>query len=47
MTGAGCRAPLSTANTHGFCEEAHGNIYIHHTAHANSDSLDTMVVFES
>jgi hypothetical protein len=33
-------------NTHGVCEDAQGNIYVHHTVHAQSDNLDTMVVFD-
>jgi hypothetical protein len=33
-------------NTHGVCEDSRGNIYIHHTVHATSDSLDTIVVFD-
>ena len=33
-------------NTHGVCEDSQGNIYIHHTVNATSDSLDTMVVFD-
>lgn len=37
---------IKYGNTHGVCEDSQGNIYIHHTVHANSDSLDTMVVFD-
>ncbi len=33
-------------NTHGVCEDSQGNIYIHHTVNAASDSSDTMVVFD-
>src|SRR5258707_13606100 len=33
-------------NTHGVCEDSQGHIYIHHTVHASSESLDTMVVFD-
>ena len=33
-------------NTHGVCEDSQGNIYVHHTVHANSESLDTMVVHD-
>ena len=33
-------------NTHGVCEDSQGNIYVHHTVHATSESLDTMVVFD-
>jgi hypothetical protein len=32
-------------NTHGVCEDSQGQIYIHHTVHATSDSQDTIVVF--
>jgi len=38
---------IQYGNTHGVCEDSQGNIYIHHTVHAGSDSLDTMVVFDS
>jgi len=34
-------------NTHGVCEDSQGNIYIHHTVNAASDSFDTMIVFDS
>ena len=34
-------------NTHGVCEDSQGNIYVHHTVHATSESLDTMVVFDA
>src|SRR5882762_2806860 len=30
--------------THGVCEDSQGNIHVHHTVHATSDNLDTMVV---
>jgi hypothetical protein len=33
-------------NTHGVCEDSQGHIYIHHTVHATSESLDTVVVFD-
>ena len=33
-------------NTHGVCEDSQGNIYVHHTVNAGSDSADTMVVFD-
>ncbi|MGH9371477.1 MAG: hypothetical protein ACRD15_08105 [Vicinamibacterales bacterium] len=33
-------------NTHGVVEDAQGNIHIHHTVHATSDSPDTVVVFD-
>jgi hypothetical protein len=33
-------------NTHGVCEDSQGHIYIHHTVNADSESLDTMVVFD-
>jgi hypothetical protein len=34
-------------NTHGVCEDSQGNIYVHHTVNAASDSADTMVVFDA
>ena len=33
-------------NTHGVCEDSQGNIYVHHTVNAGSESSDTMVVFD-
>jgi hypothetical protein len=37
---------IKYGNTHGVCEDSQGNIYIHHTVNAASDSLDTMMVFD-
>jgi hypothetical protein len=37
---------LKWGNTHGVVEDAQGNIHIHHTVHASSDSADTVVVFD-
>jgi hypothetical protein len=37
---------LKWGNTHGVVEDAQGNIHIHHTVHATSDSADTMVVLD-
>lgn len=37
---------IKYGNTHGVCEDSQGNIYIHHTVNAGSDSQDTMVVFD-
>jgi hypothetical protein len=37
---------IKYGNTHGVCEDSQGNIYVHHTVHATSESLDTMVVFD-
>ena len=37
---------IKYGNTHGVCEDSQGNIYIHHTVHATSESLNTMVVFD-
>jgi hypothetical protein len=34
-------------NTHGVCTDAQNHVYIHHTVAADSDSADTMVVFDS
>jgi hypothetical protein len=39
-------APIKWGNTHGVVEDSQGNIYVHHTVHATSDSADTMVVFD-
>jgi hypothetical protein len=38
---------LKWGNTHGVVEDSQGNIYVHHTVHATSDSADSMVVFDS
>jgi hypothetical protein len=37
---------IKYGNTHGVCEDSHGNIYIHHTVGAASESNDTIVVFD-
>jgi hypothetical protein len=37
---------LKWGNTHGVVEDAQGNIHVHHTVHATSDSADTMVVLD-
>jgi hypothetical protein len=39
-------AGIKYGNTHGVCEDSHGQIYIHHTVHATSERHDTMVVFD-
>jgi hypothetical protein len=39
-------ADISYGNTHGVCEDSHGQIYIHHTVNANSEKSDSMVVFD-
>ncbi|PYR54162.1 MAG: hypothetical protein DMF91_27290 [Acidobacteria bacterium] len=39
-------ARIKWGNTHGVVEDAEGNIYVHHTVHASSDSADSMVVFD-
>jgi hypothetical protein len=39
-------AHIKWGNTHGVVEDQHGNIYVHHTVHATSDSADSMVVFD-
>ena len=41
-----CRPDIKWGNTHGVVEDSQGNIYVHHTVHATSDSADTMVVFD-
>ncbi len=38
---------MKWGNTHGVVEDSQGNIYVHHTVHATSDSADSMVVFDS
>jgi DNA-binding beta-propeller fold protein YncE len=38
---------IKYGNTHGVCEDSQGNIYIHHTVNAASESSDSMVVFDS
>jgi hypothetical protein len=38
---------IKYGNTHGVVEDSQGNIYIHHTVYADSESADTMVVFDS
>jgi hypothetical protein len=37
---------IKWGNTHGVVEDAHRNIYVHHTVHATSESGDTIVVFD-
>jgi hypothetical protein len=37
---------IKYGNTHGVCEDSQGNIYIHHTVFATSESFDTIVVFD-
>jgi hypothetical protein len=39
-------ATLKYGNTHGVCEDSQGHIYVHHTVHSTSESLDSMVVFD-
>ncbi len=39
-------ANIKLGNTHGVCEDSQGNIYVHHTVNAASESEDTMVVFD-
>ena len=38
---------IKYGNTHGVCEDSQGNIYIHHTVNAASESSDSMVVFDA
>jgi len=40
-------AEIKYGNTHGVCEDADGNIYVHHTVNAASESSDSMVVFDA
>ena len=37
---------IQYGNTHGVCEDSQGNIYVHHTVGATSESSDSMVVFD-
>ena len=37
---------IKYGNTHGVCQDSQGQIYIHHTVHATSESSDAMVVFD-
>lgn len=37
---------IKYGNTHGVCEDSQGNIYIHHTVNAASESSDSMVIFD-
>lgn len=39
-------ATLKWGNTHGVVEDSQGQIYIHHTVHATSESPDSMAVFD-
>jgi hypothetical protein len=39
-------ANIKWGNTHGVVEDSQGNIYVHHTVHATSESADSMVVFD-
>ena len=39
-------ANIRWGNTHGVVEDAQGNVHIHHTVHATSESPDSMVVFD-
>jgi hypothetical protein len=38
---------IKWGNTHGVVEDHSGNIYIHHTVNRDSESADTMVVFDA
>ena len=40
-------ATIKWGNTHGVVEDSQHNIYIHHTVNRESQSADTMVVFDS
>ncbi len=40
-------ASIKWGNTHGVVEDSQGNMYIHHTVNKDSESADTMVVFDS
>ncbi len=38
---------IKWGNTHGVVEDSEGQIYVHHTVHATSDSADSIVVFDA
>jgi len=38
---------IKWGNTHGVVEDSQHNIYVHHTVYKDSESADTMVVFDS
>jgi hypothetical protein len=38
---------IKYGNTHSVCEDAQGHIYIHHTVHKDSQSPDSVVVFDA
>lgn len=40
-------AHIKYGNTHSVVEDSHGNIYVHHTVHATSQSGDSVIVFDS
>jgi len=40
-------ASIKWGNTHGVVEDTQGNIYVHHTVYKDSESADTMVVFDA
>jgi hypothetical protein len=40
-------AQIKYGNTHGVCEDSQGRIYVHHTVNENSESHDSMVVFDA
>ncbi|HXP85317.1 MAG TPA: hypothetical protein VN841_11395 [Bryobacteraceae bacterium] len=37
---------IKYGNTHSVCEDSQGHIYVHHTVHKDSPSLDSVVVFD-
>ena len=39
-------ANIKWGNTHAVVEDSQGNMHVHHTVHATSDSADTVVVFD-
>jgi hypothetical protein len=40
-------ANIKYGNTHSVCEDSQGHIYIHHTVHKDSQSPDSVVVFDA
>src|SRR6202140_1845527 len=38
---------IKYGNTHSVCEDSQGHIYVHHTVHKDSQSGDSVVVFDA
>jgi hypothetical protein len=40
-------AKIRYGNTHSVCDDGKGNIYVHHTVYASSQSRDAVAVFDA